>query len=140
MLGDIPPLPLKRVVPGHFKVVKENLKRVQRSGVYSRLLASVRVERNRSYKVYSGEENMGYFGSDAGSCSRLIDFVYHSTLGFGVIKRRRDEGYFGSFMAMLELPLLPPPYSCLKASCDVLKGWVVVFGTFRGESHLRMIK
>jgi len=28
-------------------------------------------------------------GSDAGSYLRLIDFVYHSTLGLRVIKKRR---------------------------------------------------
>jgi len=27
-------------------------------------------------------------GSEAGSYLRLIDFVYHSTLGLGVIKKR----------------------------------------------------
>ena len=30
-------------------------------------------------------------GSEAGSYLRLIDFVYHSTLGLRVIKRRRKE-------------------------------------------------
>ena len=30
-------------------------------------------------------------GSEAGSYLRLIDFVYHSTLGLRVIKRRREE-------------------------------------------------
>ena len=28
-------------------------------------------------------------GSEVGSHSRLIDFVYHSTLGLGVIKKKR---------------------------------------------------
>jgi hypothetical protein len=30
-------------------------------------------------------------GSEAGSFSRLIDFVYHSTLGLRVIKKRRPQ-------------------------------------------------
>jgi len=30
-------------------------------------------------------------GSEAGSYLRLIDFVYHSTLGLRVIKKRRRE-------------------------------------------------
>ena len=30
-------------------------------------------------------------GSEAGSYSRLIDFVYHSTLGLRVIKKRRED-------------------------------------------------
>jgi len=30
-------------------------------------------------------------GSEAGSYVRLIDFVYHSTLGLRVIKKRREE-------------------------------------------------
>jgi len=30
-------------------------------------------------------------GSEAGSYLRLIDFVYHSTLGLGVIKKRREK-------------------------------------------------
>jgi len=30
-------------------------------------------------------------GSDAGSYLRLIDFVYHSTLGLGVIKKKKRE-------------------------------------------------
>ena len=28
-------------------------------------------------------------GSEAGSCLRLIDFVYHSILGLGVIKKKK---------------------------------------------------
>ena len=31
-------------------------------------------------------------GSEAGSYIRLIDFVYHSTLGLRVIKKERTEG------------------------------------------------
>ena len=31
-------------------------------------------------------------GSEAGSYSRLIDFVYHSTLGLRVIKKKRRTG------------------------------------------------
>ena len=31
-------------------------------------------------------------GSEAGSCLRLIDFVYHSALGLRVIKKRRMQG------------------------------------------------
>jgi len=31
-------------------------------------------------------------GSEAGSYSRLIDFVYHSTLGLRVIKKKRRKG------------------------------------------------
>ena len=31
-------------------------------------------------------------GSEAGSYLRLIDFVYHSTLGLRVIKKKRDAG------------------------------------------------
>ena len=34
---------------------------------------------------------MSTSGSKADSYSRLIDFVYHSTLGFGVIKKKREE-------------------------------------------------
>jgi len=30
-------------------------------------------------------------GSEANSCFRLIDCVYHSTLGLGVIKKKRDD-------------------------------------------------
>ena len=30
-------------------------------------------------------------GSEAGSYVRLIDFVYHSTLGLRVIKKRRED-------------------------------------------------
>jgi len=30
-------------------------------------------------------------GSEAGSYSRLIDFVYHSTLGLRVIKKKKNE-------------------------------------------------
>jgi len=30
-------------------------------------------------------------GSDAGSFLRLIDFVYHSTLGVRVIKKKKEE-------------------------------------------------
>ena len=30
-------------------------------------------------------------GSEAGSCSRLIDFVYHSTLGLRVIKKKKKK-------------------------------------------------
>jgi len=32
-------------------------------------------------------------GSEAGSYLRLIDFVYHSTLGLRVIKRNREGGH-----------------------------------------------
>jgi len=32
-------------------------------------------------------------GSEAGSYLRLIDFVYHSTLGLGVIKKKKVQGY-----------------------------------------------
>ena len=38
-------------------------------------------------------------GSEAGSYLRLIDFVYHSTLGLRVIKKRRGEETFDSFLA-----------------------------------------
>ena len=31
-------------------------------------------------------------GSEAGSCSRLIDVVYHSTLGLRVIKKNKTRG------------------------------------------------
>jgi len=31
-------------------------------------------------------------GSDAGSYVRLIDFVYHSTLGLRVIKKKKPQG------------------------------------------------
>jgi len=31
-------------------------------------------------------------GSEAGSYLRLIDFVYHSTLGLRVIKKKKEEG------------------------------------------------
>ena len=34
-------------------------------------------------------------GSEAGSYSRLIDFVYHSTLGLRVIKRREERNAKG---------------------------------------------
>ena len=30
-------------------------------------------------------------GSEAGSCSRLIDYVYHSTLGSRVKKKKKKE-------------------------------------------------
>ena len=30
-------------------------------------------------------------GSEAGSCLRLIDFVYHSTLGLKVIKKKKKK-------------------------------------------------
>jgi len=31
-------------------------------------------------------------GSEAGSYLKLIDFVYHSTLGLGVIKKKKSGG------------------------------------------------
>ena len=34
-------------------------------------------------------------GSEEGSYSRLIDFVYHSTLGLGVIKKDINKGVVG---------------------------------------------
>jgi len=34
-------------------------------------------------------------GSEAGSYLRLIDFVYHSTLGLRVIKKKRRKGCGG---------------------------------------------
>ena len=34
---------------------------------------------------------MGACGSEAGSYLRLIDFVYHSTLGLRVIKKKEEE-------------------------------------------------
>jgi len=34
-------------------------------------------------------------GSEAGSCLRLIDFVYHSTLGLRVITKKRRSVPFG---------------------------------------------
>jgi len=33
-------------------------------------------------------------GSEAGSYLRLIDFVYHSTLGLRVIKKKKQNGAF----------------------------------------------
>ena len=33
-----------------------------------------------------------YSGSEAGSYLRLIDFVYHSTLGLRVANKKREEG------------------------------------------------
>jgi len=35
-------------------------------------------------------------GSEAGSYSRLIDFVYHSTLGLRVIKKEKSEAPLAS--------------------------------------------
>ena len=32
-----------------------------------------------------------YSGSEAGSCLRLIDFVYHSTVGLRVIKKKKKK-------------------------------------------------
>jgi len=38
-------------------------------------------------------------GSEAGSYSRLIDFVYHSTLGLRVIKKKRGSRFgLGDFL------------------------------------------
>jgi len=36
---------------------------------------------------------LGYSGSEAGSYLRLIDFVYHSTLGLRAIKKKRSIGF-----------------------------------------------
>ena len=46
---------------------------------------------------YSSKFKNNYFtemcsGSEAGSYLRLIDFVYHSTLGLRVMTKRREEG------------------------------------------------
>jgi len=46
---------------------------------------------------YSSQFENNYFtemcsGSEAGSYLRLIDFVYHSTLGLRVIKKKRPLG------------------------------------------------
>jgi len=39
------------------------------------------------------EQSLGCSGSEAGSYLRLIDFVYHSTLGLRVIKKKEvDRG------------------------------------------------
>ena len=38
-----------------------------------------------------------YSGSEAGSCLRLIDFVYHSTLGLRVIKEKKKSGKVDGF-------------------------------------------
>ena len=45
---------------------------------------------------YSSQFENNYFtemcsGSEAGSYLRLIDFVYHSTLGLGVIKTKKKK-------------------------------------------------
>jgi len=56
-------------------------------------------------------------GSEAGSYSRLIDFVYHSTLGLRVIKKKKDVLHGGG---------APCPGGCASwtAYCRVLGGGV----------------
>ena len=47
-------------------------------------------------------------GSEAGSYVRLIDFVYHSTLGLGVIKKRISTSFPESRMVTSLLPISIP--------------------------------
>ena len=49
-------------------------------------------------------------GSDAGSYSRLIDFVYHSTLGLRVIKKKRRNNLKG--FDAFHLQVMPIHYVC----------------------------
>jgi len=42
-------------------------------------------------------------GSEAGSYSRLIDFVYHSTLGLRVIKKDLEQDVEHSWVRLLDL-------------------------------------
>ena len=49
------------------------------------------------YSTCSSQFENNYFtemcrGSEAGSYLRLTDFVYHSTLGLGVIKKKKNAG------------------------------------------------
>ena len=49
-------------------------------------------QRSKGHQLH--ELNVDYFtemgsGSEAGSCSRLKDFVYHSNLGLRMIKKKR---------------------------------------------------
>jgi len=46
-------------------------------------------------------------GSEAGSYLRLIDFVYHSTLGLRVIKKRRRRMFW---LAVHSVSFAPPPF------------------------------
>ena len=39
-------------------------------------------------------------GSEAGSYLRLVDFVYHSTLGLRVIKKKKEEAQEDASMAL----------------------------------------
>jgi len=43
-------------------------------------------------------------GSEAGSYLRLINFVYHSTLGLRVIKKKKKRNTSGSKGQILALP------------------------------------
>jgi len=61
--------------------------RLRRPGCWSRQRAGQRrcsqFENNYFTEICSG--------SEAGSSLRLIDFVYHSTLGLRVIKKKKEE-------------------------------------------------
>jgi len=56
---------------------------------------------SRTFQVDPGESENNYFtemcsGSEAGSYLRLIDFVYHSTLGLRVIKKKKNQMILGN--------------------------------------------
>jgi len=53
-------------------------------------------------------------GPEAGSYLRFIDFVYHSTLGLRVIKKRREESTAQTSQVGRVFDLLPSEYGTYK--------------------------
>ena len=64
---------------------------------------------NNNGRGYSSQFENNYVtemcsGSEAGSYLRLIDFVYHSTLGLRVIKKKKGGSYPARRTSMLASP------------------------------------
>ena len=57
-------------------------------------------------------------GSEAGSHLRFIDYVYHSTLGLRVMKKRREK----IFASGLAIALVKHRFSCISAPKCVPRG------------------
>jgi len=95
--------------------------------------------------VYSSEFENNYFtemcGSEAGSNLRLIDFVYHSTLGLRKIKKKKKGGVTvpdGDAIGEPEGPTaLPLPSECGTHRTVKARFWPWLSGkSLQGESGL----
>ena len=81
----------RATVPGTFDIATEKNNRIRELDQGARQL------RKTNRKCFSQGWRSHYFtdmcsGSEAGSYVRLIDFVYHSTLGLRVIKKKQKVG------------------------------------------------